>query len=74
MLSGLDENLQSFLELQENLNSLLGDLDLLVDRNSISRYQVTDALAKFTELAVQASEFLDYLERYPESLLQGKNP
>lgn len=72
MLSGLDDNLTSFLELQTNLNKTLGEIQLLLNRNSTSRYQLSDSLAKFTELAVEAAEFLDYLERHPESLITGK--
>ena len=72
MLAGLDENLSGFLELQNNLNKTLGEIQLLLNRNSTSRYQLTDSLAKFTELAVQAADFLDYLERHPESLITGK--
>jgi paraquat-inducible protein B len=72
MLAGLDNNLSSFLELQNNLNKTLGEIQLLLNRNSTSRYQITDSLAKFSELAVQASQFLDYLERHPESLITGK--
>ena len=72
IIVGLDQNMKSFFELQKNLNGTLKELQLLLNRNSTSRYQITDSLATFTELAKKASQLFDYLERHPESILTGK--
>jgi len=72
IIDGLEDNMAGFFELQENLNKTMGEIQLLLNRNSTSRYQLADSLTKFTELAVKASQLLDYLERHPESILTGK--
>ncbi len=72
IIDGLEDNMASFFELQENLNKTMEEIQLLLNRNSTSRYQLADSLTKFTELAVKATQLLDYLERHPESILTGK--
>jgi paraquat-inducible protein B len=72
VINSLETNLDSFFDLQENLSLTLKEIQTLMDRNSSSRYQLTDSLTKFTELAVKASQLLDYLERHPEALFTGK--
>lgn len=72
LITGAEENMKSFVALQANLNKTMEELHTLLSRNSTSRYQLSDALATFTELAANASRFLEYLERHPESLITGK--
>lgn len=72
VLANLEDNMDSFFELQNTLNKTLHEIRTLLDRNSAGRHQLVDTLDTFTELAEKASRFLDYLERHPESLITGK--
>lgn len=73
IINGLEENMASFFQLQNNLNDTLKEIQNLMNRNSTSRYQITDMMTKVSELVVKASQFLEFLERHPESILTGKS-
>jgi paraquat-inducible protein B len=48
-------------------------VDGVVGENSALRYDLTEALKEFTAAARSLRTLTDYLERHPESLLQGKD-
>jgi paraquat-inducible protein B len=51
----------------------LASIDGIVGENSALRYDLTAALKEFTAAARSLRTLTDYLERHPESLLQGKD-